>query len=76
MLHLLISQAQKTNEDVRYILVLNSNNGLVGDTFSGQLPRGIRTAHLPDGSNGQQAATLLTDEGRIHDILVPIEGEM
>lgn len=73
-LHLLISQAQKTNEDVRYILVINSNNGLVGDTFSGQLPRGIRTAHLPDGSNRQQAATLLTDEGRIHDILVPIEG--
>lgn len=72
-IHLLISQAQKTNEDVRYILIINSNNGLVGDTFSGNLPKGILQAHTPDGLNRQQVTTLSSDEGNIHDILVPIE---
>ncbi|MBN3525121.1 ATP-binding protein [Paenibacillus apiarius] len=73
-IHLLISQAQKANEDVRYILIINSNNGLVGDTFSGNLPKGILSAHTPDGLDGQQVAALTSDEGTIHDILVPIEG--
>lgn len=72
-IHLLISQAQKANEDVRYILIINSRNGLVGDTFSGQLPKGISNAHTPNGTNEQQVAALTSDEGRIHDILVPIE---
>ncbi|WP_442603097.1 ATP-binding protein [Paenibacillus sp. KN14-4R] len=73
-IHLLISQAQKSNEDVRYILIINSKNGLVGDTFSGNLPKGILSAHTLGGANHQKVATLTSDEGNIHDILVPIEG--
>ncbi|TPG79963.1 sensor histidine kinase [Brevibacillus laterosporus] len=72
-IHLLISQAQKANEDVRYILIINSNNGLVGHTFSDQIAKGILNAHTPNGLNSQQVATLTSDEGNIHDILVPIE---
>ncbi|KPV58225.1 histidine kinase [Paenibacillus sp. A3] len=72
-IHLLITQAQKANEDVRYILIINSNNGLVGHTFSDRLPKGILHAHTPDQFNSQPVVTLTSDEGNIHDILVPIE---
>ncbi|WP_232699587.1 HAMP domain-containing sensor histidine kinase [Brevibacillus daliensis] len=72
-LHLLVSEVQKSNEDVRYILVINNNNGLVGDTFLGHLPKGILRAHTPNGTNKLQIATLTSDEGKIHDILIPIE---
>ncbi|MBH5318844.1 HAMP domain-containing protein [Paenibacillus sp. GSMTC-2017] len=71
--YLLITQAQQANEDVRYILVFNSNHTLVGHTFSGDLPQGIINAHLPNGTNKYDVATLTTNEGDMHDILSPIE---
>ncbi|MEH6848988.1 Signal transduction histidine kinase [Bacillus sp. 491mf] len=72
-IHLLITRAQETNKDVRYILVVNNNNVLVGNTFSKHLPKGILNAHKPDGVNTKNYAILTSDEGNIHDILVPIE---
>ena len=72
-IHLLITRAQEANKDVRYILVINNNNVLVGNTFSKHLPKGIVNAHKPDGINTENYAILTSDEGNIHDILVPIE---
>ncbi|HDX9576898.1 TPA: HAMP domain-containing protein [Bacillus pseudomycoides] len=72
-IHLLITRAQEANTDVRYILVINNNNVLVGNTFSKHLPKGILNAHKPDDINTGNYAMLTSDEGNIHDILVPIE---
>lgn len=71
-IHLLITRAQQANEDIRYILVFNSKQVLVGHTFPEYIPKGIVHAHNPDGSK-QDLAVLTSDEGKIHDVLVPIE---
>ena len=71
-IHQLITRAQQANEDIRYILVFNSNQVLVGHTFPDYIPKGIVRAHTPDGSK-QDLAILTSDEGKIHDVLVPIE---
>ncbi|MFM1655388.1 ATP-binding protein [Brevibacillus sp. B_LB10_24] len=72
-IHLLITRAQQANEDVRYILVFNGNHALVGHTFPDSLPKGILAAHQPNNNNLQNYVTLTSDEGNIHDILMPIQ---
>ncbi|SMF92052.1 Signal transduction histidine kinase [Paenibacillus uliginis N3/975] len=72
-IHQLISQAQLTNDDVRYILIINSSHDVVGDTFEGYLPKGIIQAHTPESGHTLQVATLMSDEGTIYDVLMPIE---
>lgn len=72
-IHLLITRAQESHEDVRYILVTNSSNNLISHTFSSHFPKGLLKAHPPAGINSPHIATLVSDEGTIYDILVPIE---
>src|SRR5690606_31442669 len=45
---------------------------LVGHTFPDYIPKGILNAHTPQGIE-KDLAILSSDEGRIHDVLVPIE---
>lgn len=71
-IHLLITRARQANEDIRYILVFNSKQVLVGHTFPDYIPKGILNAHTPQGIE-KDLAILSSDEGRIHDVLVPIE---
>lgn len=71
--YLLIEQTQQANEDIRYIMVFNNNQTLVGHSFSGDLPSGIMNTHLPNGTNKDQVAALTSNEGNIQDILSPIE---
>jgi signal transduction histidine kinase len=71
-IHLLISQIKQANEDVRYIMIINSNGAVIGHTFADYLPKGILNAHIQDDTN-IGITTLTSDEGNIHDILVPIE---
>lgn len=71
-IHLLLNRAQGANEDIRYILVFNSKNMLVGHTFPDYIPKGIVNAHTLDDVN-KDLAILTSDEGKIHDVLVPIE---
>ncbi|TVX92461.1 sensor histidine kinase [Paenibacillus agilis] len=71
--YMLITQAQQADEDVRYILIINNNHGLVSHTFAGDIPKGIIRAHVPDAFNRSNVETLTSNEGRIHDVLVPIE---
>ncbi|UHA72513.1 HAMP domain-containing sensor histidine kinase [Paenibacillus sp. 481] len=71
--YFLISQAQQANEDVRYILVINNNHGLVSHTFSGDLPKGIMDTHMLYKHGQPHVETLVSNEGLIHDVLFPIE---
>ncbi|MDN4608147.1 sensor histidine kinase [Sporosarcina highlanderae] len=71
-IHQLIARARQANEDIRYILVFNSKQMLVGHTFPDFIPKGILDAHTPQGTE-KELSILTSDEGRIHDVLVPIE---
>lgn len=67
----LAAQTAANSEDVRYILIIDSNKRLLAHTFHGGIPRGL----LDDMAelNQQEVAIFNSNEGIIHDIVVPIE---
>lgn len=69
----LISQTLAANDDVRYILMLDSQNQLISHTFSKGVPRSILDLPIPEEKNDYYLSVLSSDEGNIYDILVPIE---
>ena len=71
----LIKETKKVDEEIRYILVFDSRRMLYAHTFPNPeiLPKGILKAHTPRGITQQEYTTLSSDEGNIHDVIVPIE---
>lgn len=71
----LINETKKVDEEIRYILVFDSHRMLYAHTFQNPklLPKGILNAHPPKGIISQDYAILSSDEGNIHDVIVPIE---
>ncbi|MFJ7677909.1 ATP-binding protein [Peribacillus sp. NPDC097198] len=71
----LIKETKKVDEEIRYILVFDSRRTLYAHTFPNPeiLPKGIVKAHTPKGVTQKEDATLSSDEGNIHDVIVPIE---
>lgn len=70
-LHELAAQTAASSEDVRYILIVDSNKRLLAHTFHSGIPKAL-LADAPEF--GAQKTTLFaSDEGPIHDIVVPIE---
>lgn len=70
-LYELAEQTAASSEDVRYILIIDSNRRLLAHTFHGGIPRGL-LADMPDLTQ-QKISVFNSDEGAIHDIAVPIE---
>ncbi|NMC33381.1 MAG: HAMP domain-containing protein [Veillonellaceae bacterium] len=70
-LYELAAQTVASSEDVRYIMIVDSNKRLLAHTFHGGIPRGL----LADLSTftQQQAEVFNSNEGLIHDIVVPVE---
>lgn len=70
-LYELAAQTAASSEDVRYILIIDSNKRLLAHTFHGGIPKGM----LDDMPNftQQKISIYNSDEGLIHDIVVPIE---
>lgn len=70
-LYELAAQTAASSEDVRYIMIMDSNRRLLAHTFHGGIPVGLM-GDMPDAA--QPKMQLLTsNEGLIHDIVVPIE---
>ncbi|WP_312422033.1 HAMP domain-containing sensor histidine kinase [Anaerospora hongkongensis] len=67
----LAKQTAANSEDVRYILIIDSNNRLLAHTFSGGIPQGLLVDRVND--KPQETAIFSSNEGIIHDIVVPIE---
>ena len=65
------AQTAASSEDVRYILIIDSNRRLLAHTFHGGIPRGL----LEDLSEITQPrlSIINSNEGLIHDTVVPIE---
>lgn len=70
-LYELAAQTAASSEDVRYILIIDSNRRLLAHTFHGGIPRGL----LEDLSETTQPrlSIINSNEGLIHDTVVPIE---
>lgn len=69
----LASQTMDGSEDIRYILVFDSNNRLLAHTFQGGIPRGLLVLDAAAASAPYRATTFNSNEGAIHDVVVPIE---
>ena len=72
-LHELVSQAAASSEDIRYIMVFDAGKRLLAHSFQGGVPQAILAFDTPAMSASEQVKLFVSNEGRIHDILVPIE---
>ena len=72
-LYELASQTMDGSEDVRYILVFDSNNRLLAHTFQGGIPKDLLAFDAATMTSPYRAATFASNEGAIHDVVVPIE---
>ena len=72
-LHELVSQAAASSEDIRYILVFDAGKRLLAHSFQGGVPQAILSFDIPEISAPEQVQLFVSNEGRIHDIIVPIE---
>ncbi len=70
-LYELAAQTAASSEDVRYILIIDSNRRLLAHTFHGGIPRGLLDDRLD--ATQQKISIFNSNEGLIHDIAVPIE---
>ena len=69
----LISQTLNANDDIRYIVILDSQNQLISHTFTDGVPRSILQLPIPREEKDYYCSVLSSEEGNIYDILVPIE---
>lgn len=69
----LISQTLEANDDIRYILMIDSQNQLISHTFPKGVPQGILQLSIPEEKKDYYFSALSSEEGNIYDILVPIE---
>jgi signal transduction histidine kinase len=72
-LHELINHALNSSEDIRYILVIDTNNRLIAHTFASGIPKGLFSQNSSPITSGYRTATLHSTEGTILDTIVPIE---
>ena len=72
-LHELVSQTSASSEDIRYILVFDANKRLLAHSFQGGVPQGLLSFDTPSISASEQVRLFVSNEGKIHDIIVPIE---
>jgi hypothetical protein len=69
----LASQTVEGSEDIRYILVFDVNNRLLAHTFQGGVPKDLLALDAAAKLPPYRAATFASNEGAIHDVVVPIE---
>ena len=72
-LHELVSQAAASSEDIRYIMVFDAGKRMLAHSFQGGVPQTILSFDTPAMSVSEQVKLFVSNEGRIHDIIVPIE---
>ena len=70
-LYELAAQTATSSEDVRYILIIDSNRRLLAHTFHGGVPQGLLTDMTETAE--PRISVFRSNEGLIHDIIVPVE---
>lgn len=72
-LHELVLQTQASSEDIRYILVFDAGKRLLAHSFQGGIPHEILSFNVVAVPVTYQVKLFASNEGQIHDIIVPIE---
>lgn len=72
-LHERMSKTVEANDQIRYIVVTNSDGEVLASTFIDGLPKGLPPVRLPDGEKGMDVMAFSSNEGTIREILVPID---
>lgn len=74
-LHELVHLTMVSDKEIRYVLIVDKEGRLMAHTFSQGIPKKLLSAQsIPEQkTDDPHIAILETDEGVIHDILVPIE---
>ena len=72
-LHERMSKTLEANDQIRYIVVTNSDGEVLASTFIDGLPKGLPPVRLPDGEKGMDVMAFSSNEGTIREILVPID---
>ena len=71
-----LSKTMETNDQVRYIIVTYPNGELMLSTFGSSLPEGLTAVREYDGSKGIDSILYASSEGRIREIMAPIDDGM
>ncbi len=71
-LHELLSETINNNEDVRYVIILDAKGKVAAHTFGRDFPADLLTLPIPEAGTKSLVQVLQTEEGRLHDVSVPI----
>lgn len=76
-LHELVKDTQQTNDDVRYVFVINNQGELLAHSFPSGFPKDLLQANPLEDTLKYKIVELSTEEGLVRDIAVPIlEGRL
>ncbi len=68
-----LSKTMETNDQVRYIIVTYPNGEMMLSTFGNNLPAGLMSSRTYDSSKDIDSVLYDSSEGRIREIMVPID---
>ena len=68
-----LARTKETNDQVRYIIVSYPNGAVLTSTFVQDLPEGLPAVRLPSSEHGIDSQLFASSEGRIREVMVPIE---
>ncbi|WP_294518963.1 HAMP domain-containing protein [uncultured Anaerovibrio sp.] len=71
-----LSKTMETNDQVRYIIVTYPNGEVMLSTFGNSLPEGLTEIRTYDGSKDIDSMLFSSSEGRIREIMEPIDDGM
>ncbi|WP_374711572.1 HAMP domain-containing sensor histidine kinase [Symbiobacterium terraclitae] len=71
-LHELLAETLGNNPDVRYVVILDARQQVAAHTFGRGFPADLLALPIPAAGEKSLVQILQTEEGRIHDVSVPI----
>ncbi|KUO49385.1 MAG: hypothetical protein APF76_08415 [Desulfitibacter sp. BRH_c19] len=71
-LHQLVTNIVENNEDVRYVLIFDSEGHLVANSFGMLLPQGLIQSNTVIEHEAYNLEILKTEEGLVYDLALPI----
>ncbi len=73
-LYTLVRDARNSNENIRYIFIVDPEEKVLVDTFGNALPGGLLSANQAGASEPYHVSVIDSEEGLIRDIALPISG--
>ncbi|WP_206812959.1 sensor histidine kinase [Paradesulfitobacterium ferrireducens] len=73
-LYTLVRDARNSNENIRYIFIVDPEEKVLVDTFGNALPSGLLKANQVGASEPFHVSVIDTEEGLIRDMALPISG--